>query len=100
MEAGQMNDLKMARRMVRCMGIGLMPSHANAMNAQATLRSVAHEQGLVPPATAIRVTGAIANGLAPSQALCREAETECDAMIDSLRESQGQLLRERFGRVN
>lgn len=100
MEAGQMHELKMARRMVRCMGMGLMPSQSNAVNAQATLRSVAHEQGLVPPATAIRVTGAIANGLAPSQALCREAVTECDAMIDSIRESQGHSLRERFGRSN
>lgn len=86
-----------ARKMVRWMGQGVVPSQENANLAQGALRDyIASGDGDVNPRVAVRVTGAIAMGILPSEQMCNDAAEEITQVIDSMREKDSNKLRDEF----
>jgi hypothetical protein len=90
------NSLVHARRTVRLMAQGIMPGYPAASQASATLRTLTqsdqeYRQSLRKTG---QVLGAITMGIAPSQSHCLEADQQLERLIDSLRNSQGQGLRQ------
>jgi len=88
-------ETKHARKIVRWMGLGVMPSQDQALRAQAALSDYAAQpEAAIEPKTAIRVIRSIGIGIAPSEEMCRTAEMEVAAIIDSIRDRDSASLRE------
>lgn len=86
------DDLVRAKKVVGFMGMGIMPSEHHAAAAQRALReAAAGTYGDLPCATAIRVTGAIAMGVAPSQAQCRAADGEISGLVKAMRDGESNV---------
>lgn len=91
MDNTAMDRLIAARRVVRFMGMGIMPSEQLARDARHVLHEVtASDYGDLPSKGAIRVTGAIAMGLAPSQEQCALADAEIGQLVEAMREGHSQ----------
>lgn len=87
----ELEGLQSAKKIVQWMGIGVMPSQANAQLASEAIRGAEAPQ-------ALGVLSAIGMGLAPRADLCREAISQLDNAIDQAREFKGTQPRERFDR--
>jgi hypothetical protein len=93
----EIQNVIQARQMVRWMGQGVLPSQENASKAQTSLRDfVATGDHDLNPRVAIRVTGAMAMGVVPSEEMCGEAEVEITQMLDLMRETDSSKLRDSF----
>lgn len=89
-----LDGVKNARKMIRFMEMGFMPSQDNAQQAHDALKEGAQEVGDVDPRLALQTLRSIGAGIAPSDDRCGQATQEVDAVIESLRGVDRDTLRE------
>lgn len=86
-----------ARSMVRWMGLGVMPSTQNVEKAKLAIQDQI-KSGVADPSDlkqAMRVTNAMLQGIAPSQENCKAAAIDLSQLIERLRESSANTVRDR-----
>lgn len=96
-------EVKSAQRMIKWVGLGIIPSQENADRAQAILKRQAHEgaydtNGDIDLTSAIRITKSLSMGIIPSEENCKLAEQDISRLIDSMREMDSEQLRNNYQR--
>lgn len=93
----EMNDVVHARKMIRWMNLGFLPSVENATRAQNALKlQYASPDCEVNLRDAIRVTGLMVTGAIASKEYCERAEVDISQLIDSMRDQDSNSLRANF----
>lgn len=86
-----LDSLREAKRTVRMMAMGIMPSQAAAQAAVMALRTASQERSAEMHNTTTVLT-AIRMGVAPSQSRCLSAQQHIDVLIENCGE-HAQLIR-------
>lgn len=96
-----LTDVQFAKKVVRWMALGVIPSAENARAGRDAIDMAQDELEIeVSDVRQARVVlSAIEQGVVPRLSLCEDAEVQINALISRLRETSSETLRERFERA-